>query len=100
MTLEKYSIKVNIINRIYPVLVSDSHEEERIRKAVQLIEEKVNSYKERFSVKDEIDLLAMCGLEFATEAINRGNGPSNEDADLLDSLKRMSEMILSSLDSK
>lgn len=100
MTLEKYSIKVNIINRIYPVLVSDSIEEERIRKAVQLIEEKVNSYKERFSVKDEIDLLAMCGLELATEAINRGNGTSNEDAEFLESLKRMSQMIQSTFGSR
>jgi cell division protein ZapA len=97
LTLEKYSIKVNIINRIYPVLVSDSLEEERIRKAVRLIEEKVKSYKERFSVKDEIDLLAMCGLEFATEALIRDEQEDGKYLELSDRIKKLNDSIQQSI---
>ena len=68
--LEKYSIKVNILNRPYPLLVNPQ-EEEAVRTAARLINEKVKLYKEKFSVKDDLDLVIMCCLELATDNLNQ-----------------------------
>jgi cell division protein ZapA (FtsZ GTPase activity inhibitor) len=68
--MEKYSIKVNILNRPYPLLVKPE-EEEVVRTAAMLINEKVKEYKDRFSVKDEMDLVIMCCLELATDNLNQ-----------------------------
>ena len=68
--MEKYSIKVNIMNRPYPLLVR-SDEEEAVRSAAKLINERIKAYRERFSVKDDLDLVIMCCLELATDNLNQ-----------------------------
>jgi cell division protein ZapA (FtsZ GTPase activity inhibitor) len=62
------SIKVTIGDRQYPLKI-DVAEEESVRKAAKLINEKSKFYQENFSVKDKQDSLAMAALEFATEVI-------------------------------
>lgn len=69
--MEKYSIKVNILNRPYPLLVK-SEEEEAVRNAAKLINERIKAYKERFTVNDDLDLVIMCCLELATDNLNQG----------------------------
>lgn len=69
-TVDKYNIKVNILGRIFPLLVSPA-EEERVRNAARLISEKIRNYRERFSVKDDLDLVVMCCLELATDNIKQ-----------------------------
>jgi cell division protein ZapA (FtsZ GTPase activity inhibitor) len=68
--LEKYSIKVNILNRPYPLLVK-SEEEEAVRNAAKLINDRIKAYKDRFSVQDDLDLVIMCCLELATDNLNQ-----------------------------
>jgi cell division protein ZapA len=63
---EKLSVKVAIANRLYPLMI-DAEEEEAVRKAAKLINEKIKLYEEKYSVKDKQDLLAMCVLEMATQ---------------------------------
>ena len=60
------SIKVTIGDRQYPLKINAA-EEESVRKAEKLINEKSKFYQENFSVKDKQDSLAMAALEFATE---------------------------------
>lgn len=68
--MEKYSIKVDILNRPYPLLVRQE-EEAVVRKASDLINNKIRQYKERFNVKDDLDLVIMCCLELATDNLNQ-----------------------------
>jgi cell division protein ZapA (FtsZ GTPase activity inhibitor) len=68
--LEKYSIKVNIMNRPYPLLVK-AEEEEAVRNAAKLINDRIKEYKDRFSVQDDLDLVIMCCLELATDNLNQ-----------------------------
>ncbi len=65
---KEISIKVTIGDRQYPLKI-DAAEEESVRKAAKLINEKSKFYQENFSVKDKQDSLAMAALEFATEVI-------------------------------
>jgi hypothetical protein len=60
---DKLSIKVNLVDRYYPLKI-DGKDEERIRKAAKLINERVLQYKQRYSDKDTQDFLAMAALQF------------------------------------
>lgn len=90
--MEKYSIKVNILNRPYPLLVK-ADEEESVRNAARLINEKVKVYKERFSVKDDLDLVIMCCLELATDNLNQANKFRKEKAVAEDQLKAIDHLL-------
>jgi len=65
---EELSIKVNIGDRFYPLKIN-AGEEEIVRKAAKLINEKADFYQENFEVKDKQDALAMAALEYATEIL-------------------------------
>jgi len=52
------SIKIRISDRDYPMRV-DSSEEERIRVAGKLINEKLKHFREQFGIDDKQDLLSM-----------------------------------------
>ena len=64
----KLSITLNIADRYYPLKI-DRREEEKIRKAAKLINDKVLQYKQRYTEKDEQDFLAMAALQFVTKVI-------------------------------
>ena len=60
---DKLSIRVNIADRYYPLKV-ERENEEKIRKAARMINEKVLQYKQRYSNKDVQDYLAMASLQY------------------------------------
>jgi cell division protein ZapA (FtsZ GTPase activity inhibitor) len=65
---DKLSIKVNVADRYYPLKI-ERKDEEKIRKAARLINEKVLQYKQRYLDKDVQDFLAMAALQFVTRII-------------------------------
>jgi cell division protein ZapA (FtsZ GTPase activity inhibitor) len=65
---EKLSIKVNIADRYYPLKI-ERKDEEKIRKAAKLINEKVTQYKQRYLDKDVQDFLAMAALQFVSKVL-------------------------------
>jgi cell division protein ZapA (FtsZ GTPase activity inhibitor) len=65
---EKLSIRVNVADRYYPLKV-DRADEEKIRKAGRLINEKVLQYKQKYTDKDTQDFLAMAALQFVIKLI-------------------------------
>ncbi len=60
---DKFSIRVNVAERFYPLKISRT-DEEKIRKAARLINEKVLQYKQKYTDKDVQDFLAMAALQF------------------------------------
>jgi len=65
---EKLSIRVNVADRYYPLKI-DRSDEEKIRKAAKMINEKVLQYKQRYSDKDVQDFLAMAALQYVIQVI-------------------------------
>ena len=65
---EKLSIRVNVAERFYPLKISRT-DEEKIRKAARLINEKVLQYKQKYTDKDLQDFLAMAALQFVIRLI-------------------------------
>jgi cell division protein ZapA (FtsZ GTPase activity inhibitor) len=64
------SIKVNIAGRLYPLTI-DSSEETSLKKAADELAKKLNGFEQSYAVRDKQDLLAMCALQYATEAVNK-----------------------------
>jgi cell division protein ZapA len=60
---DKLSIRVNVADRYYPLKV-EREDEEKIRKAARMINEKVQQYKLRYTDKDVQDFLAMAALQY------------------------------------
>ncbi len=60
---DKLSIRVNVADRYYPLKV-EREDEEGIRKAARMINEKVLQYKQRYTDKDVQDFLAMAALQY------------------------------------
>ena len=63
------SIKVQIAERFYPLKINRK-EEEKIRKAASLINEKVLQYKQRYTDKDAQDFVAMAALQFVINLLD------------------------------
>ena len=64
---EKLKIKLSIANRVYPLTI-DPSQEEGLRKATQKIEAMIKQFEQSYSVRDKQDVLAMCALQFASQA--------------------------------
>ena len=66
---EQLSIKVQIAERFYPLKIQRK-DEEKIRKAAKLINDKVLQYKQRYTDKDAQDFMAMAALQFVINLLD------------------------------
>jgi cell division protein ZapA len=64
--LNELSVNINIAGRIYPLQIN-ADEEEIVRAAGKLVNDKLQSYAEQFSLRDNQDGLAMFAIEIATQ---------------------------------
>ena len=67
--MNELSIKIKIGDREYPMKV-DANQEEILRKAGKLINERIKSYKDQLGIDDKQDLLAMVAFDSIVEQIN------------------------------
>ncbi|MCF6352942.1 MAG: cell division protein ZapA [Cyclobacteriaceae bacterium] len=93
--MNKLSIKIKIADREYPMKVSPE-EEERIRKAGKIVNEKIKLFKSQFGIDDKQDLLAMVAFDALVERLKTEGG--NEDDELLqEKLAGLNNLISQSL---
>ncbi|SKC05685.1 cell division protein ZapA [Sphingobacterium nematocida] len=86
------SIKINIGDRVYPLRVG-IEEEEVIRHAAKLINEKMKELQENYSVRDKQDLLSMCVLQYATGMIKAERSAQNQDLGLEQSVHELDTIL-------
>jgi cell division protein ZapA len=94
---DKLSIRVNVADRYYPLKV-ERENEEKIRKAARMINEKVLQYKQRYSDKDVQDFLAMASLQYVIKLI--GEEEKLDDTQIPDALRELIAKIDSALGEK
>ena len=70
---DKLSIRVNLAERYYPLKI-DRGDEEKIRKAARMINEKILQYKQKYADKDTQDFIAMAALQFVIKIIENEEG--------------------------
>lgn len=92
MDEQEISIKVSIGDRNYPLKINAA-EEEQVRRAARLINEKAKFYRENFSVKDKQDALALTALEFATEALQMARNAGNTHSFIESGLSKLEALI-------
>jgi cell division protein ZapA (FtsZ GTPase activity inhibitor) len=89
---ETLAINVTIADRRYPMRIKRS-EEEKIRKAVKILNERILQYQQRFMVKDQQDLLAMTALGFVTSNLDLTD--KTDSNPIIDQIKELnSELAL------
>jgi cell division protein ZapA (FtsZ GTPase activity inhibitor) len=89
---ELISIKVAIADKIFPLKVS-ADEEENIRKAADLINKKIKTYIEQYSIKDKQAALSMCALELATELLNSETQKTAEQNEIMWKLLEIDSLL-------
>lgn len=90
--MEDLSIKIQVANRTYPLTVKPE-QEEVMRKAARLLNERMKIYEANYSVKDQQDLLAMCALEFTAKTLEVESNKSAIDPQTLEQLEEMERFL-------
>ena len=86
------SIKINIADRMYPLRVT-AEEEEVIRHAAKLINEKIKELQDNYAVRDKQDLLSMCVLQYATGMIKAERNAQQQDAGVEHSIHELDNIL-------
>jgi cell division protein ZapA len=86
------SIKINIADRVYPLKIN-VEEEEVVRRAAKLINDRIKEYQENYAVKDKQDLLSMCVLHYASASIRAEKKASNEDTDVAEKVYQLDSLL-------
>jgi cell division protein ZapA len=79
--LNEISIKVNIADRTYPLTIAAS-QEEQVRKAAKMINDKMKALQQTFAVKDKQDVLSMIALEALVSLITQEDEQSVEQTQM------------------
>jgi hypothetical protein len=66
-------VNVWLAGRSYRIRISQK-DEEAVRKAVKVAEEKIQEFRNQYAGKDDQDFIAMCLLTYATDIAIYGNG--------------------------
>jgi len=93
--MDKLSIKLKIADREYPMRV-EPDEEELIRKAGKIVNEKIKEFKSQFGIDDKQDLLAMVAFDSMVEKLKAQVGDSSDEL-LQEKLANLNALISQSL---
>ena len=66
--MDEITINITLLDRSYRLSVSRA-DEEKVRKAGELINERVKYYAKHYAYNDALDLMSMTALQFATSVI-------------------------------
>ena len=94
--MDKLSIKVKIADREYPMKV-DARDEENIRKAGKIINERLRSYRERFGIDDKQDLLAMVAFDSTVEKLKVEGETHQMDDNIEHKIEKLNQLISEAL---
>ena len=83
--MDELTSNVNIANRTYRLKI-DKMEEKTVKRAEQLINERVKEYAKSYAFKDEQDLLAMVALQYCTHLLTIESKTTTIDDQLVDKL--------------
>jgi cell division protein ZapA len=94
--MRELSIKIKIADREYPMTVK-SEEEETVRKAGKLINERLKSYREKFGIDDKQDLLSMVAFDAIVDRLGIEDNLNNNDESVVNKIKSIEHLISQSI---
>ena len=90
------SIRLKIGNREYPMRVSQE-DEERIRKAGSILNEKIKKYRDQFGIEDNQDLLAMVAFDNQVEKLKNQESNSSDQEFAVHQIEKINQIISEAL---
>jgi len=90
---ESRNINLVIADRPYRIKIS-ADEEKTVRKATQMIKQKLADLKKSYQAKDKQDYLAMAALMFCVDSINAENNQNEDFTGKLDELDSLLNVFL------
>jgi cell division protein ZapA (FtsZ GTPase activity inhibitor) len=90
--MEEISISVTIADRPYRLTVL-KNEEESVKKAAKLIDQKVREYSGHYAHKDKQDLIAMVALQYTTSLMNNESQSELQDNKASEKLIELDRML-------
>ena len=89
---ETVNINVLIAERLYPLKVAKG-DEEKVKNAVSLVNEKIKEYQKLYDGKDKQDYMAMCLLNFAVEHVNLQDTAQQNDRLLEEKINELDKVL-------
>ena len=90
--MDKLNIKISLANRLYPMNIANS-EEKIIRLSAFKIEKMLKILKEKYSVEDDQDLLAMCALQLCVKLEKSDVHRKEMESKIIDNIFEINEEI-------
>lgn len=90
--MTELSIKLRIGSREYPMRVK-AEDEERIRRAGKILNEKMKTYREKFGIEDQQDLLAMVAFDCQVEKMKNEESKITTDEHSLNQVIQLNQLI-------
>ena len=94
--MSKLNIKLSISDRLYPMKV-DASDEEIMRKSSQKINTIIKDFSEKYAVKDNQDLLAMCALSLSVQLEKKIKKNFDNEEGLVQKLTLIDEKLSNAL---
>jgi cell division protein ZapA len=94
--MEDLSIRIKIADRDYPMKVKAS-DEEKVRTASRMINEKLKAYKDQFGIDDKQDLLAMVAFDSLVEKMTTEENHQEIDQTVIDKVNHLSHIVSQSI---
>lgn len=88
------SIKINIADRVYPLKIN-MEEEEIVRKAAKMINDRIKEYQDNYAVRDKQDLLSMSVLHYATATLRAEKKLSEGDTETSETVYKLDQLLTS-----
>jgi cell division protein ZapA len=90
--MNELSIKIRIADRDYPMRVTEE-EEERLRIAGRLLNERLKLFRDQFGIDDKQDLLAMVALEVAADSLHTVKSKQTDQSALANKLAHLDQLL-------
>jgi len=94
--MDDLSIKVKIAGREYPMTVK-SKEEERVRNAAKMLNEKMKQYQIQYQIEDKQDLLAMAAFDLSVEKLSETETSQKTDNSVADKINYLNQLVSQAL---
>lgn len=90
--MDEITINISLLDRPYRLSVARA-DEEKVRKAGNLINERVKYYSKHYAYKDAQDLLSMTALQFATSVVKMDADLTYRNQDLERKLQDLNTLL-------
>ncbi len=90
--MSEVNIKVEIAGSVYPLKV-DAEDEQDIREAVKLINNKIAEFERNYAVRDKKDLMGMVMLQLVSQLYKQARGAEKDLSDLKRLFTDVEEML-------